>query len=369
MSVCEHCGASVHGDVCEYCDMPVKNIKPAPIPIIKPAPSEMIYKKIKSAKSAKQKITEKTEKHLNHIKALKAERASRPKLKLNKRGKKFLRILFAGTVSVVGISFMTIGLAINHNVTRTYIQSPPEYVIEHPYVEKPYIEHNHYEYDYGYGYEYDYDYDYDYDDDCELIEETAIPVEEALPLYDEERPVYDTNEIFQENGIFPSGIYQIGVDIPEGLYIFIPEMSDGHGVEGVYADPECENQISSAYVHFDGTRIAYISGNGYLDFSWCTAYNLDMYPDIVNDPHKTDGMFIVGRDIPAGTYRLVGYDEYEGEAEWYVYSSINAVGAVIKESGTLDNYDDYYDKYYDRITLKDGEYFELRNCIIGDLHS
>ncbi|MDE6834753.1 MAG: hypothetical protein K2J39_10995 [Ruminococcus sp.] len=378
MTICEHCGASVHGDVCEYCDMPVKtNAKPAHI--VMPAPSETIYKKIKSAKSAKQKITEKTEstkqkitekteKHLNHIKALKAERASRPKLKLNKRGKKFLRLLFAGTISVVGISFMTMGLAINHNVTRTYVQSPLEY---EPNVQQ-YIDHHHsYNYDYGYDYDYDYDYDYEYEYDdygYELIEET-VPAEEALPFFDEERPVYDTNEIFKENGVFPSGTYQIGVDIPEGTYIFIPELSDGHGVEGIYADPHCENQISSAYVHFDGTRIAEISGNGYLDFSWCTAYNLDMYPDIVNDPHKTDGMFIVGRDIPAGTYRVVGYNEYEGEAEWYVYSSINAVGAIIKDSGTLDNYDDYYDRYYGRITLNDGEYFELRNCIIGDLHS
>ena len=367
MTVCEHCGASVHGDVCEYCDMPVRDSK-------RPAPAEMIYKTVKEVKTLRLPKPERKKRRKIHLKKIlphkrvKKEKTPKPKLKLNKRGKKFLRLVFAGTISVVGISFMIMGLAVNHNVTRTYIEYPQPY-IEQPYVEKPYIEHNHYEYDYGYDYDYDYDYDYEYDDDYayELIEE-EIPEEEALP-YDEERPVYDTNEIFKENGVFPSGTYQIGVDIPEGTYIFIPELSDGHGVEGVYADPHCENQISSAYVHFDGTRIAEISGNGYLDFSWCTAYNLDMYPDIVNDPHKTDGMFIVGRDIPAGTYRVVGYNEYEGEAEWYVYSSINAVGAIIKESGTLEDYDRHYDKYYGRITLHDGEYFELRNCIIGDLHS
>ncbi|MDE6538994.1 MAG: hypothetical protein K2K66_02280, partial [Ruminococcus sp.] len=184
----------------------------------------------------------------------------------------------------------------------------------------------------------------------------------AIPV-DEERPVYDANEILQENGVFPSGKYQIGVDIPEGLYIFIPDMADGHGAEGVYSDPDCQNQISSAYVHFDGSRIAEISGRGYLDFAWATAYNLDMHPEIVNDPYETDGMFIVGRDIPAGTYTLTGYGEYVDCAEWYIYSSINAISAVLKEFGQLE-YGDYMENVTNEITLNDGEFLELRHCII-----
>lgn len=310
MTICKHCGAPVYGDVCEYCDMPTR----------KPAPLKAEYKPKKTHKILKF-----------------------PKIKplpLPQKGKKLFRkvLLIAGTV--LAINFVVMIAAINHNITRTYIASPvTEYAV-----------------DYHHGYnEYDYDDCYDYNDDSYLLEE-------AEPEYDEERPVYDTNEILSKNGVFPEGTYQIGVDIPEGTYIFIPDMADGHAIEGVYADPECENQISSAYVHFDGSRIAEISGNGYLDFSWATAYNLDMHPEIMNDPHFTDGMFIVGRDIPAGTYCLEPYGEY---GEWYIYSSINAIGMVLKESGVISEGDGYVENVSDEITLSDGEILELRDCIIG----
>lgn len=303
---CEHCGASVHGNVCEYCDMPVN----------RPAPTKIIYKPDTPKKIVIPPVI--------------------------KHKKKFFCTILLGGVSVFAVSVMIMGIAISHNVTRTYIQSPPEYAIEHNY-------------DYDYDYCYDYDYDYEFEDD--FCHDDSYRLEEALP-------VYDANEILQENGAFPSGTYQIGVDIPEGLYIFLPDMADGHGIQGVYADPDCQNQISSAYVHFDGSRIAEISGRGYLDFAWATAYNLDMHPEIVNDPYETDGMFIVGRDIPAGTYALTGYGEYEDDAEWYIYSSINAVGTIIKESGRLNTYGDYMENITNEITLNDGEFLELRHCII-----
>lgn len=284
MKICEHCGARVYGDICEYCDMPVKNTAP-----------EIKYK------SGKPLIIHK---------------------------KTFLRAVIAGAASVFAVSMVTLFVSVNHHNSRTYIQNPA-------------TEHN-----------------MEYNNDGYLLEE-------AIPVYDEERPVYDPNEILSETGIFPEGTYQIGVDIPEGLYLFVPDMADGRGVEGVYSDPECENQISSAYVHFDGSRIAELSGNGYVEFSWATAYNLDMHPEIVNDPFSHDGMFIVGRDIPAGTYNLIPYGEFGEYGEWYIYSCINAVGAVPKSSGVINEGDGYNDNVVSKITLNDGEIFELRDCVIN----
>lgn len=297
MTICEHCGAYVFGEVCEYCDMPVNN---------KPAPPKVIYKSEKSASTISMPVI--------------------------KHKKKFFRTILSGVFVVCAVNFIVMAVLANNNDDEIY-----------------------------YDNEIYYNDEIYYDDDSYDIEE--------LPL-EEERPVYDKNEAFRENGVFPSGTYQIGVDIPEGLYIFIPELSNNHGVQGVYSDPSCENQISSAYVHFDGTRIAEISGNGYLHFSWATAYNLDMHPEIMNDPYESDGMFIVGRDIEAGTYHLESPTEIFGDmsdnAEWYIYSSINAVGAVLKESGQLCSYGGYEENITDEITLNDGEYLELRHCIITD---
>ncbi len=249
--------------------------------------------------------------------------ASTVSMPVIKHRKKFIRKILTGVFAVCAVNFIVMAITANYNISRTYITSPPEYAVEYDQHEQ-----NHHN------------------------EET-----------NELLPVYDANESFIENGVFPSGTYQIGVDIPEGTYIFMPDTSDGHGVQGIYSDPSCENQISSAYVHFDGTRIAEISGNGYLDFSWATAYNLDMHPEIENNPRKHDGMFIVGRDIEAGTYKLEELGEY---AEWYIYSDINAVGGVLKQSGQLYSYDDYNENVTNEITLYDGEYLELQYCIITD---
>ncbi|MDE5583955.1 MAG: hypothetical protein K2J08_09645 [Ruminococcus sp.] len=206
------------------------------------------------------------------------------------------------------------------------------------------------------------------------VRNTAVHTEsqhDGKEHHTENRPEYDADEILRETGAFPdTKVYQIGVDIPEGLYIFIPTLSMGHGVQGVYSDPSCNNQISSAYVHFDGTRIVELKGNGYLEFSWCTAYNLDMHPEIVNDPHETDGMFIVGRDIEAGTYHLESPEKIFGDmsdyAEWFIYSDINAVGPLTKECGILETWGAYDENISNEITVHDGEYFELRHCIITD---
>lgn len=286
MTRCEYCGASVTGNVCEYCEMPIK----------KPAPPKIIYK---------------------------------PRNSIIKNKGKFRRTILAGVLIVVAVNIISMVVMANSHHSYT------EYTYE------PVIYHNNEE---TIAYNYD-----------------GYSIEEVA-----ERPVYDKNESFKENGVFPSGTYQIGVDIPEGIYIFIPDMADGHGVEGVYSDPDCQNQISSAYVHFDGTRIAEISGNGYVEFSWATAYNLDMHPEIMNDPYESDGMFIVGRDIEAGTYTLTDYGEYSEYAEWYIYSSINSVGAVLKESGQLYSYGGYMENTTNEITLNDGDFLELRHCIIDN---
>ncbi|MDE6781121.1 MAG: hypothetical protein K2J40_06660 [Ruminococcus sp.] len=291
MTRCEYCGASVTGSVCEYCEMPVKNI---------PAPPKIIYK---------------------------------PRNTIIKNKGKFRRTILACVLTVVAANIIGMAVMVNSG-HHNYSYIPVERVGDH-------------------NNEYAIEYNYD-----------GYNIEEAIPVYDEERPVYDQNEAFRENGVFPSGTYQIGVDMPEGLYIFIPEFSDNHGVQGVYSDPECQNQISSAYVHFDGTRIAEISGNGYVEFSWATAYNLDMHPEIMNDPYESDGMFIVGRDIEAGTYILEETGDMSEYAEWYIYSGINSVGTVLKESGQLYSYGDYMENITNEITLNDGEFLELHNCHI-----
>lgn len=178
-----------------------------------------------------------------------------------------------------------------------------------------------------------------------------------------ELPTYSDIEIFQENGIFPSGEYILGEEMPEGLYLFKADQT-GHGVEGVYADPDENKQISAAYVHFDGSRVAELKGKGYVHFSWCTAYDLSKHPEIVNDPFTSSGMFIVGRDIQPGEYQLIPDEgEYGGYAEWHIYSSINCIAPVERASGYCADGDDIGKN---TITLKEGEFLETQFCKVAE---
>lgn len=207
---------------------------------------------------------------------------------VKKRRRKLKRKAVAGTVAVLALGVAIINIAVNLSPERTY-----DYAIE----------------------------------------------------YDEEIPVYD-------DGVYTAGIYKIGVDIPEGTYLFISGFSDGYGEEGVYSDSYCQEKISWEDTEFSGSRIAKLSGDGYVDFSYALAYNIDMHPEIMNDPYERDGMFLVGRDIPAGTYTLSSYEE---DAGWYLYSGLCTYGAVLEDYG-----------YDDEITLEDGEIFQLKDCVIDN---
>ncbi|MBQ9895572.1 MAG: hypothetical protein IJM38_09345 [Ruminococcus sp.] len=193
-------------------------------------------------------------------------------------------------------------------------------------------------------------------EETENAEETAPAAEER------ELPTYSDIEIFKENGIFPSGKYILGEEMPEGVYLFKADQT-GHGVEGVYADPSESKQISAAYVHFDGSRIAELKGNGYVHFSWCTAYDLSKHPEIVNDPFTSSGMFMVGRDIEPGEYHIVPDEgEYGDYAEWHIYSSINCIAPVERASGYGVEGDDIEGT---TITLNEGEFLETQFCKIA----
>ena len=301
VTICEHCGARVTGDVCEYCDMPVAYspkytdfsvdcVKSPQTSASTPSPS-FIYSQPKKKKSK------------THI---------LPFLIL-------IFVIFKIIKSIIIPSVMIHRL--QDDISHSAVSSSGSKITEY---------------------------------------ESASEAKQVKKEKTSEKAVYSSNEIFEENGIYPAGTYEIGIDIPEGLYIFIPQQ-DGHGIEAIYSDPSCDNQISAEYVHFDGSRIAEISGKGYLETAWCTAYNLDMHPEIVNDPFADEGMFVVGRDIDAGTYKLclLG-DDCDEYGIWTIYSSINAIAPVACNSGTA-----YPDgECAGIIKLEEGQFFKTQYCKI-----
>ncbi len=159
----------------------------------------------------------------------------------------------------------------------------------------------------------------------------------------------------QSKGIYESGDYAIGEDIPAGTYVIL---SDGVGYGdfycGVYAAPSMSDESKIWGDWSQNSRYVILEEGQYLHFSHSTLYDAEK-SEIVLNPYQSSGMFQVGRDIEAGTYPLVGtYDQAGGR--YTIYSSLNSSGGVVRDSG--------YFAYGDEaeVTLYEGEYIEMIHC-------
>lgn len=159
----------------------------------------------------------------------------------------------------------------------------------------------------------------------------------------------------QSKGIYESGDYAVGEDIPAGTYIIL---SNGVGYGdfycGVYAAPSMSSD-SEIWGDWSQNSLYIILEEGqYLHFSHSTLYDPEK-SEIVLNPYQSSGMFQVGRDVDAGTYTLVGtYDQSGGM--YTVYSALTSSGGVVRDS----DYFEYGEEV--EVTLYEGEYIAMTHC-------
>ncbi|MDO4156122.1 MAG: hypothetical protein Q4D37_05020 [Oscillospiraceae bacterium] len=160
------------------------------------------------------------------------------------------------------------------------------------------------------------------------------------------------------NGIYPAGDYEVGVDLPAGTYL------------AVYSGPSEEQQliltISSSSDSSDDDAVLndgpwyprntyfQVTDGQFVHVSWANFYNVDTV-DVTLEPFQQEGMFLVGKDIPAGTYQMVldkGEYVYPETAGYTIYSQMASPQPIPKASGS----------YTDTITLEDGQYIQCKDC-------
>ena len=98
---------------------------------------------------------------------------------------------------------------------------------------------------------------------------------------------------------YMSGNYRVGIDIPSGTYVFYADSDKWSGYFCESTDANKKNIIENE--NFSYNDIYTITDGNYLELSRCHAIPISYNPHI--DTKKT-GSFIVGKHIPAGTYRL-----------------------------------------------------------------
>ena len=161
-----------------------------------------------------------------------------------------------------------------------------------------------------------------------------------------------------------SGNYTVGSSIDAGEYIFIAEEKSYLG-DNDY-DPSYESfyaGVSSSEDENDDIRFGWFQGSTYLKlekgqhlhFSWAKAYPADSYTG-ENDPFEHPGMFLVGKDVKAGTYSFDVLTD-QGYESYAVYDSIDDVMA---DRG-FDSHN-YGIEKDEKVTLSDGQYIQLEWC-------
>lgn len=145
---------------------------------------------------------------------------------------------------------------------------------------------------------------------------------------------------------YKSGMYKIGVDMPAGEYVII-----GSGYGQLASDST--GDLESIITNDNYSNIWYIGVNDgeYLTFQGGKAYALADAPT-VDTSSKTisEGMYKIGRDFPAGEYKVTA------QSDGYIEVSSGNRGSL-EQIVSNDNFTG--DKY---ITVSDGQYLKLIGC-------
>lgn len=202
------------------------------------------------------------------------------------------------------------------------------------------------------------DNDYSYHDDWEYPDD---PEEYGG---DSENSGIETNPYEPDpdmEGYYPEDTYQIGVDIPEGIYFLRGEvLVDEDGMLLSDARYEVNSDGDSDGGWFQFCRYVELRGQGSIDLTFCDAYDISV-ADVHGDPFEHPGMFIVGRDLDPGTYKLVDTALGGNSMVYAVYDSLDEVyGNSIFDVGDFDAKDG------DEITLTDGQILEMQWCVLAE---
>lgn len=164
----------------------------------------------------------------------------------------------------------------------------------------------------------------------------------------------NTNKEEKKDTKIKAGTYKIGVDLPAGEYVFFAK---GMGYIEVASDStgSLESIISNDNV--SGHTYITVNDGEYLKLRSGEAYAVADAPSVVpTDGIYKDGTYIVGKDIPAGEYKVtvnsnigMGYIEVSSDSR-------GALNSIITNDNLME------DSY---ITVQDGQYLKLSGAEIN----
>lgn len=189
-------------------------------------------------------------------------------------------------------------------------------------------------------YQDDFDYIYEHIKIPAPTETTAAAPEETAP-----------EETSPKVSSYGPGVLKVGTDIPAGEYIVI-NSSSRSGYFSVSSDANGDDILFNE--NFEYNSIITINDGEYLELSSSLAYPFEEWcSQNTLDTTKEGSMYKIGVNLPAGEYRLDATADRGGYYCIYPDS---------RQQDILSN-DNFEGQAY--VSVSDGQYLVLSNCIIG----
>jgi hypothetical protein len=150
--------------------------------------------------------------------------------------------------------------------------------------------------------------------------------------------------------VYKAGHYKVGADIPAGVYYLIED-----GIMPYFnVTTDANGDDILFYSVFSGNHIAEVRDGEYFKLTSCYAVPYEDAPAVKpENGWLKDGFYVVGRDIPAGEYKLEAPENATLPC-YSIYADLRQDDLV--SFGVLES-----TQY---VEVKEGQYLDLTNCKI-----
>ena len=195
---------------------------------------------------------------------------------------------------------------------------------------------------------------------CAALAETdfdfsGLSLEELLVI--REQLDAEIQRLTPEDGekTYESGVYLVGRDIPEGLYV-LTESADALFASVLVRAGEDESSPVLTYSLINAQAVIRLRADTWLTLTEARAWTLESAPARGIDGRVVhEGSYLVGAQIPAGRY-VASIVEKAPLPSYSVYSDVLGTDAQLIKFEVL--HDDA------PVDLREGDYIELSGCIL-----
>lgn len=181
---------------------------------------------------------------------------------------------------------------------------------------------------------------------------TEPPTTRPVGFYPDNRDVYCVGAEYAPEEYYMS----------EGVYMLIANSDDNEAYfQTIGTDDENWQEMEDC--NFQYSCIVKLEKGWDFMPIYCDAYSLEYFDSsgMENNPFEHGGMFRVGIDVPAGTYRVVVTGEQNYSNRALIYDDIDSIEYNLPaESNLLNNETDESIE----VTLEDGNILDLYGCIL-----